>query len=124
MPRALRDARAPGGGRRNIPEAAAFWAAAAARRLSSQRLASFAFSTQPATPTDSFSVCPVDVVSPTRRRFFSRSSSGSSPSVRAMRSRCRSIAQIVCGAPKPRNAPFGGVFVATASASIDTSSQR
>ncbi len=31
----------------------------------------------------------------------------------------RSIAQIVCGAPKPRNAPFGGVFVATACASID-----
>ena len=71
----------------------------------------------PATPTDSFSVCPVAVVSPRRRRFFRRSSSGSIPSVRATRSMCRSIAQIVCGAPKPRKAPFGGVFVATASAS-------
>jgi hypothetical protein len=45
-------------------------------------------------------------------------------SVRAMRSMWRSIAQIVCGAPKPRNAPFGGVFVATACASIETCSQR
>ena len=31
-----------------------------------------------------------------------------------------SIAQIACGAPKPRNAPFGGVFVAAAMASTET----
>ena len=41
----------------------------------------------------------------------------SRPDARRSRSMCRSIAKMVCGAPKPRNAPLGGVLVATARAS-------
>ena len=33
------------------------------------------------------------------------------PSASAMRLTCISAANSVCGAPKPRNAPLGGVFV-------------
>ena len=36
------------------------------------------------------------------------------PSASAMRLTCISAANSVCGAPKPRKAPLGGVFVATA----------
>ena len=38
------------------------------------------------------------------------------PSASAMRSMCTSTANCVCGAPKPRNAPLGGVFVIIARA--------
>ena len=57
------------------------------------------------------SVWPVAVVSPGRSAFRSRSLTGSRPSCSAMRSMCTSTANCVCGAPNPRNAPFGGVFV-------------
>ncbi len=43
-----------------------------------------------------------------------RISNGSMPSRRAAFSICRSYANVVCGAPKPRKAPCGGVLVATA----------
>ena len=36
-----------------------------------------------------------------------------------MRSMCRSIANRLCGAPKPRNAPCGGALVATPSRGCD-----
>jgi hypothetical protein len=42
-----------------------------------------------------------------------RITSGSSPTASASRSICISAANSVCGAPKPRKAPFGGVFVIT-----------
>ena len=70
--------------------------------------------THSSTPTLSRSDLPVTVVEPTVIARARLKASGSSPSFAARRSMCRSIAQIVCGAPKPRNAPFGGVFVATA----------
>ena len=125
MPRALRGAEPPGAARRSSAETGRAGAPGpSAARFLSHPLAFLASSTQRWTPTDSFRNWPVGVVSPTRRRFFSRSSSGSADSSRAIRSMCRSIAQIVCGAPKPRKAPFGGVFVATATASIATCSQR
>ncbi len=47
-----------------------------------------------------------------RERIASRAScTGSRPSASAMRSMCASTANCVCGAPKPRNAPLGGVWV-------------
>ena len=46
------------------------------------------------------------------------------PSCSAMRSMCTSTANCVCGAPKPRNAPFGGVFVIIARPRMRTWSQR
>jgi hypothetical protein len=125
MPRAFRDAEPPGAGRRRIADTGRAAAAGpSVARFLSQPLALLASSTHRWTPTDSFRNWPVGVVSPTRRRFFSRRASGSADNSRAMRSMCLSIAQIVCGAPKPRKAPFGGVFVATATASIATCSQR
>ena len=57
------------------------------------------------------STWPVAVVSPGFIAFFARSVTGSMPSASAMRSMCTSTANCVCGAPNPRNAPFGGVFV-------------
>ena len=41
-----------------------------------------------------------------------------------MRLTCISAANSVCGAPKPRNAPFGGVLVAIARPVIRTFSHR
>ena len=46
------------------------------------------------------------------------------PSRSAMRSMCTSIANKVCGAPKPRKAPFGGVFVRTTRPSMRVFAQR
>ena len=46
------------------------------------------------------------------------------PSASAMRSMCTSAANSVCGAPNPRNAPFGGVFVMTTRPLTRTWSQR
>ena len=46
------------------------------------------------------------------------------PSASAARSICTSAANTVCGAPKPRNAPQGGVFVATTRPWTRTLSQR
>ena len=46
------------------------------------------------------------------------------PSASASRSIWTSAANSVCGAPNPRNAPFGGVFVRVARARIRTFGQR
>ncbi len=46
------------------------------------------------------------------------------PSASAIRLRCVSAANSTCGAPKPRKAPFGGVFVRVARARILTFGQR
>ena len=46
------------------------------------------------------------------------------PSASAMRSMCTSTANCVCGAPKPRNAPLGGVLVIIARPRMRTWSQR
>ena len=59
-----------------------------------------------------------------RSRLRSRSRTGSRPSASAMRSMWTSTANWVCGAPKPRNAPLGGVLVNIARAAIRTLSQR
>ena len=45
------------------------------------------------------------------------------PSASAIRSRCISAANSACGAPKPRKAPLGGVFVIAARARIRTFGQ-
>jgi hypothetical protein len=66
----------------------------------------------------------VGVVSPSRYAFARRSASGSIPIASAIRSMWHSIANWVCGAPKPRNAPLGGVLVATARAWMRTLGQR
>ena len=67
---------------------------------------------------------PVAVVSPGRSALISRTRTGSSPSSAAMRSMWTSAANCVCGAPKPRNAPFGGVFVIVARPRMRMWSQR
>ncbi len=56
---------------------------------------------------------PVAVVSPGLKALTSRRRTGSRPSCSAIRSMCTSVANCVCGAPNPRNAPFGGVLVIT-----------
>ena len=53
-----------------------------------------------------------------------RISSGLIPSVSASRLRCVSAANWTCGAPNPRKAPFGGVFVRVARAEMRTFGQR
>ena len=53
-----------------------------------------------------------------------RSSAGLMSSRSAIRLSCISAANSVCGAPKPRKAPFGGVFVRVARARIRTFGQR
>ena len=65
----------------------------------------------------------VVVVCPGLRKFRRRISIGESPTTCAMRSMCRSSANRLCGAPKPRNAPWGGALVATAFAEIRTLGQ-
>ena len=67
---------------------------------------------------------PVAVVSPGRSALISRSRTGSMPNASATRSMCTSMANCVCGAPKPRKAPLGGVFVIMARPSIRVFSQR
>src|SRR3569832_1846299 len=63
-------------------------------------------------PTDSRMVCPVAVTEPSLIRFFFFSVRESIPRTSAIFSQWSSAAISVCGAPKPRNAPLGGVFVA------------
>ena len=46
------------------------------------------------------------------------------PRASAIRLRCVSTANAACGAPKPRKAPLGGVFVATARDRMRTFGQR
>ena len=70
------------------------------------------------------STWPVAVVSPGRSALISRSFTGSIPRRSATRSIWTSAANCVCGAPKPRNAPFGGVFVITTRPFTRTLSQR
>ena len=52
--------------------------------------------------------CPTASVCPCCRKLRRRSSSGVSPTTAATRSRWRSSANTLCGAPKPRKAPCGG----------------
>ena len=63
------------------------------------------------------------IVDPRRTMLRRRTTSESSPSVAAIFSMCSSAAKSVCGAPNPRNAPFGGVWVATALARTRTFGQ-
>ena len=70
-------------------------------------------SSAPRAPTLSRSVWPIGSVEPSRTALRRRISSGERPSGSASRSICISAANSVCGAPKPRKAPFGGVFVIT-----------
>ena len=70
------------------------------------------------------STCPVGVVSPSTYTFRRRISSGLSPTASASRFRWVSAANSVCGAPNPRNAPFGGVFVRVTRERIRTFGQR
>jgi hypothetical protein len=70
------------------------------------------------------SFCPVAVVSPGRSAFLSRSRTGSMRSCSAIRSMWASIANCVWGAPNPRKAPFGGVFVWTTRPFTSTWSHR
>ena len=60
------------------------------------------------------------VRSPSRYALRRRISSGDMPSASATRSRCSSAANSDWGAPNPRKAPFGGVFVSAARARIRT----
>ena len=64
--------------------------------------------------TGSEIVCPTASVSPGLMKLRRRNSSGERPTAAATRSMCRSSAKMLCGAPKPRNAPCGGTLVATA----------
>ena len=75
-------------------------------------------------PTDSRRTWPVGVVSPSRYTQRRRRSSGDASSASAMRLICISAANSVCGAPKPRKAPLGGVFVAIARPVIRTFGHR
>ena len=58
--------------------------------------------------------CPTAIVCALWMKFRRRNSSGASPTASATRSRWRSSAKTLCGAPNPRKAPWGGAFVATA----------
>ena len=51
---------------------------------------------------------------PARSALISRTRTGSRPRRSAMRSMWTSVANCDCGAPNPRNAPFGGVLVIVA----------
>jgi len=75
-------------------------------------------------PTLSVSTMPVGVVSPACRQFFSRNSCGAMPSAPAQRSICDSMPHVACGAPKPRNAPDGKVWVRPVSPLMWTFAQR
>ena len=75
-------------------------------------------------PTEKSSTWPVAVVSPERSASRLRSASGSTPRARASFCICRSYANVVCGAPKPRNAPCGGWLVATTRPRTRTIGQR
>src|SRR6266550_7590212 len=75
-------------------------------------------------PTLSDSTCPVAVVSPKRNIHSRLRSTLDLPSRSATCSTINSAANSDWGAPKPRNAPFGGVFVATARARIRTLGQE
>ncbi len=98
------------------------FACACSARFACQSDAASASSTRASSPGSSFSNCPVGSRSPACRKFLRRSATGSSPSSFAARSMCISMAKIVCGAPNPRNAPYGGAFVNTARLSIVMSS--
>src|SRR5438876_2419783 len=75
-------------------------------------------------PTLSVSFWPVAVVSPTRNIHLRRRSTLDIPSRSATCSTISSAANSDWGAPKPRNAPLGGVFVATARAWMGTLGQE
>src|SRR3990167_6320979 len=64
-------------------------------------------------PTDSRRICPVAVVDPSLKILRCRNVSESIFNASAIFSQCSSTANKVCGAPKPRNAPLGGVCVMT-----------
>ena len=70
------------------------------------------------------STWPTASVSPGAMKLRRRSSSGVRPAAAATSSMCRSSANMLCGAPKPRNAPCGGVLVATARPRTRTFGQR
>ena len=57
------------------------------------------------------STWPVGSTEPVRSAFRRRSSSGSIPSTAASLSIWASKANVTCGAPNPRIAPQGGLFV-------------
>ena len=57
---------------------------------------------------------PVAVWPPVARKLRRRSSSGVRPTTLAILSMWRSSAKMLCGAPKPRKAPWGGTLVAMA----------
>src|SRR5881396_2522199 len=73
--------------------------------------------------TLSVSFWPVAVVSPRRNIHLRRRSTLDIPRRSATCSTISSAAKSDCGAPKPRKAPFGGVFVATARARMRTLGQ-
>src|ERR1700676_4428843 len=56
----------------------------------------------------------VAVGSPVERKLRRRNSSGERPTTLAILSMWRSRAKMLCGAPKPRKAPWGGILVAMA----------
>ncbi len=64
--------------------------------------------------TGSLRSWPVAVRSPVERKLRRRNSSGVRPMVWAILSMWRSRAKMLCGAPKPRKAPWGGMLVAMA----------
>ena len=82
------------------------------------------FSSTAGEPTLHFSTWPVGVVSPWTRQFFNRNSCGVMPAAAARASMWLSSPQMACGAPKPRNAPEGTVFVRATRPLTKTWSQR
>ncbi len=68
--------------------------------------------------------CPTASVSPSLTKLRRRNSSGARPSALATWSIWRSSAKMLCGAPKPRKAPCGGKFVATALLRMRTLGQK
>ncbi len=67
---------------------------------------------------------PVAVVSPVRNALTSRRRTGSMPRASAILSMWTSEANCVCGAPKPRKAPLGGVLVIVTRPRMRASGQR
>ena len=57
-------------------------------------------------------------ISPCLMKYLLLYSRGSIPSISAIWQRCVSTAKMVCGAPKPRKAQLGKVFVATPSPTL------
>jgi hypothetical protein len=94
------------------------------RRLRQKSLRSTAAARTAPAEQSSFITCPVGVVSPGCSTLISRSRSESIPICSAIRSMCTSAANCDCGAPNPRNAPLGGVFVITTRPRIRTWSHR